>query len=234
MDTLAVMSLWAFLVQVWIFGILFGCLTLWRLFTKAGQPGWSALIPVYNIYLLTRVAGKSGWWTLMIFLPPITLVALPVVLLSLGKSFGKLPQYGLFPPFLADGAPTYVGNYPADSAVTPSPRRGAFLTSVLMYLFIGLFLGTIGALVGQRAISAVLLLTLLLLTYAIWRWKRWATYGFLVVFAANLGFDFLALYSGPRSMYVVLFGLLTSLFPAILLLLALPIGRRLAGVQPAT
>ena len=42
---------------------------MWRIFEKAGQPGWGAIIPIYNLYLLTVIAQKPGWWTVMFFIP---------------------------------------------------------------------------------------------------------------------------------------------------------------------
>ena len=41
---------------------------IWKTFEKAGQPGWGAIIPIYNIYLMTQIAQKPGWWTIMFFI----------------------------------------------------------------------------------------------------------------------------------------------------------------------
>jgi hypothetical protein len=40
----------------------------WRVFEKAGQPGWAALIPVYNWIVFLRIAGLSGWWVLSVLI----------------------------------------------------------------------------------------------------------------------------------------------------------------------
>ena len=32
----------------------------WKVFTKAGHPGWACLIPIYNLYILIKIAGKAG------------------------------------------------------------------------------------------------------------------------------------------------------------------------------
>ena len=37
---------------------------MWKVFTKAGHPGWACLIPIYNIYILCKIAGRPGWWLL--------------------------------------------------------------------------------------------------------------------------------------------------------------------------
>jgi hypothetical protein len=36
-----------------------------KLLKKAGLPGWKGFVPVYNLYLITKVVGKPGWWTLL-------------------------------------------------------------------------------------------------------------------------------------------------------------------------
>ena len=40
--------------------IIFIIASMWRVFTKAGQPGWAVFIPIYNVYVLCMVAGKPG------------------------------------------------------------------------------------------------------------------------------------------------------------------------------
>jgi hypothetical protein len=44
---------------------LFVIVAMWKVFTKAGQPGWGAIIPIYNVYLLCKIAGKPGWWVIL-------------------------------------------------------------------------------------------------------------------------------------------------------------------------
>ena len=40
---------------------------LWKSFNKAGQHGWAAIIPFYNIFVLIRTA-KMEWWHFLIVL----------------------------------------------------------------------------------------------------------------------------------------------------------------------
>ena len=42
---------------------------LWKTFSKAGQPGWAAIIPIFNVYILLKVAGRPGWWLLLYLIP---------------------------------------------------------------------------------------------------------------------------------------------------------------------
>lgn len=62
---------------------------MWKMFVKAGQPGWGALIPIYNIYLLCQIVGRPGWWTLLFFVPFVGIVIAIIVCIDLAKSFGR-------------------------------------------------------------------------------------------------------------------------------------------------
>lgn len=47
---------------------------MWKTFEKAGQPGWGCIIPIYNIYLMTKIAAKPAWWVIMFFIPLVNIV----------------------------------------------------------------------------------------------------------------------------------------------------------------
>ena len=49
---------------------------LWFVFNKAKQPGWAAIIPIYNFYVLLQVVGKPWWWLLLFLIPGVNLVFL--------------------------------------------------------------------------------------------------------------------------------------------------------------
>lgn len=52
-------------------------IAIWKIFTKAGEKGWKALIPVYNLYVLFKICGAKGWfWALFVayFVSPIVSV----------------------------------------------------------------------------------------------------------------------------------------------------------------
>jgi len=74
----------------------FMIITMWKLFDKAGQPGWAVLIPFYNLYVFIKVAGKPGWWFFGIFLALIPIVGVILVIIweillvhGISKNFGK-------------------------------------------------------------------------------------------------------------------------------------------------
>jgi hypothetical protein len=92
---------------------------IWKVFEKAGRPGWEALIPIYNTYRLIKIAGKPGWWLLLAFIPILNFVITVWVLNMISKSFGKdegftigLVLFGaIFFPILGFGSARYLGPY---------------------------------------------------------------------------------------------------------------------------
>lgn len=91
---------------------------IWRVFTKAGRPGWGALIPIYNLYLLCGIAGKPGWWVILMFIPIVNLIISILVSLGVAENFGKGAGFGIglaflpfiFYPILGFGDATYGGD----------------------------------------------------------------------------------------------------------------------------
>ena len=73
---------------------------MWKVFEKAGQPGWAALIPFYNAFVLTQVARKEILWFILTLVPCINIVALIVICIDVAKNFGKDPIYGVGMAFL--------------------------------------------------------------------------------------------------------------------------------------
>ena len=61
----------------------------WKIFTKANQPGWASLIPVYNALIFLRIIGKPWWWILLFCIPLVNIVFIVLALDLLSKSFGK-------------------------------------------------------------------------------------------------------------------------------------------------
>ena len=61
----------------------------WKIFTKSGQPGWGALIPIYNMYLILKIAGRPWWFLLLLLVPLVNIIVAIVVTHDVSKSFGK-------------------------------------------------------------------------------------------------------------------------------------------------
>lgn len=89
----------------------------WKVFEKAGQPGWAILIPFYNIYVMLQIVGRPGWWLLLLFIPFVNAIILILVYIDLAHSFGKSSAFGLglfflgviFLPILGFGDAEYEG-----------------------------------------------------------------------------------------------------------------------------
>lgn len=114
------------LIVVWVAIAVFYLAAFWRIFTKAGQPGWAGLIPIYNYIVLMKIIGRPWWWILLFLVPIVNIVVLFIVYIDLAKSFGRSTGFGvglallgiIFLPILAWGPATYQG--PAAAAPAPS------------------------------------------------------------------------------------------------------------------
>jgi len=68
---------------------------LWMTFKKADRPGWGAIIPFYNTYLLIKVAGRPGWWLILFFIPFLNFIMWIIVALDISKNFGHGVGFGI-------------------------------------------------------------------------------------------------------------------------------------------
>ena len=73
---------------------------IWRVYSKAGQPGWGVLIPIYNIYLMCKIAHRPGWWLLLMFIPVVNLIIAITLSIGIARNFGKGAGFGLGLAFL--------------------------------------------------------------------------------------------------------------------------------------
>lgn len=61
---------------------------MWKTFAKAGEPGWAAIIPFYNLWVLVRISNNDWWWFILFFVPLVNIVAIVKILLDVSKAFG--------------------------------------------------------------------------------------------------------------------------------------------------
>ena len=80
-------------VILYIALIVFIIASFWKVYEKAGQPGWAAIIPIYNFYILSKITGVKNWW--LIFIPIANIYILFVMYIALAKSFGKDTGFGI-------------------------------------------------------------------------------------------------------------------------------------------
>lgn len=106
---------------VYLAVVIFEIAALWKVFTKAGRPGWGAIIPFYNIYLMLKVAGRPGWWLILYIIPIVNIIIHLIVSLDIARNFGKGGAFGVFGlwifgvigiPILGFGSAQYVGPRP--------------------------------------------------------------------------------------------------------------------------
>jgi hypothetical protein len=104
---------------------------MWKVFTKAGRPGWASIIPIYNMYVWCKIVGRPGWWVILMLIPLVNIVIGIIVCIDLAKSFGKGAGFGIgiallgiiFLPILGFGSAQYQGPSVSQGvAVTPPPQ----------------------------------------------------------------------------------------------------------------
>ena len=61
----------------------------WKVFEKAGEPGWAILVPIYNVIVMCKIAKKPWWWLLLMCIPYIGLVWSIWIINRIAKAFGK-------------------------------------------------------------------------------------------------------------------------------------------------
>ncbi len=110
-------------------------ISMWKIFTKAGQPGWAAIVPVYGAIVLIQVAGRPVWWFVLLCIPFVNIVIGIILAIDLAKAFGKGGGFAagllllgpIFYPILAfgsaryQGAPTAIVAPPAAPPADPPP-----------------------------------------------------------------------------------------------------------------
>jgi hypothetical protein len=102
-DSTGLVAMMMVLMPLYIAIIVVAIVAFWRVFTKAGKPGWAAIVPIYNAWTLAEIAGKPGWWGLAIALAPIVPLIGPVVSMVLAllisievaKKFGRSTVFGV-------------------------------------------------------------------------------------------------------------------------------------------
>jgi hypothetical protein len=68
---------------------------LWKVFTKAGKPGWAAIVPIYNVIVILQIAGKPIWWLILCLIPLVNLIVAILVGIGVAKNFGKGTGFGI-------------------------------------------------------------------------------------------------------------------------------------------
>lgn len=89
----------------------------WKIYLKAGKPGWACIIPIYNVIVLLEIVGKPWWWLLLFLIPCVNIIFAVWMTNLLSKSFGQSEGFTvgliflpfIFYPILAFGNYQYLG-----------------------------------------------------------------------------------------------------------------------------
>jgi hypothetical protein len=122
--------------MIWVIGIIealiataaggFFIAGLWRTFEKAGKPGWAALVPFYNYWVMVEIVKKPVLWFVMLLIPCVNFVFAILLCIEIAKCFGKGGGFGvglallspIFFPLLGLGDAQY-----QEPVEAPAPRR---------------------------------------------------------------------------------------------------------------
>ncbi len=106
---------------IWLFALAVAAVAIvamWKMFKKAGRPGWAAIVPIYNNIILLEIVGRPAWWVILMFIPFVNIAILAIISLDLAKAFGKSSAFGIVALFffsvvgyliIGFGKDTYVG-----------------------------------------------------------------------------------------------------------------------------
>jgi hypothetical protein len=123
--------------------LVFLIVSMWKVFEKAGKPGWAAIIPIYNLVVMFRIVGMSPWLILLAFIPFVGSFVYFIVTIfvnvRLARAFGKGNGFAVglillsivFIPILAFGKAQFVGLTPVGPVPPPTPVPPAGPTSTV-------------------------------------------------------------------------------------------------------
>jgi len=79
----------AFATVLYLIIAVVAIVAMWKLFVKAGEPGWASIIPFYNTFTLVKIAGFNPWLFLLFLIPFVNVVFAIYVMIKIGEAFGK-------------------------------------------------------------------------------------------------------------------------------------------------
>lgn len=118
-----------------------------QLYVKLGYLWWTSLIPIYNLYLLSRRIFNNSWSWILLFIPGIGMIYSLVLLYKIGKTFGKNPVFVIlfsfvYLPWIGLGDSTYNGSMYLNNEELEKnyTRKKRFLIITLFFLIIGVLI----------------------------------------------------------------------------------------------
>ncbi len=119
----------AIVVLIYIIIIVLMIASYWKIFQKAGKPGWASIIPIYNIIVYLQVVRKPVWWIILLIIPLVNIIFMIIIAHRLSVAFGHGAEFTIgiiilpfiFLPILAFGDSKYVLN---QNNYNPNPVGG--------------------------------------------------------------------------------------------------------------
>ena len=91
-----IMMLSRLLWVIWLAAYVYLALSLQIIASKTGTPdGWMAWVPIVNLYLMCRIAGRPGWWTILLLIPFVNIVMAVVVWMGIAEARQKPAWLGV-------------------------------------------------------------------------------------------------------------------------------------------
>lgn len=75
--------------------------SMWKIYKKAGKPGWAAIVPVYNIIVLLEIAELPLWYIALFLVPFANIYAMFKIYIELAHKFGKSTGFGVASVFFS-------------------------------------------------------------------------------------------------------------------------------------
>jgi hypothetical protein len=127
----ALAGFFGFMLFVYLGIAIISIIGMWKAFEKAGKPGWAAIIPIYNIYIMIEIVGKPGIWLLWCLIPCVNWVFIIWLFNLFSKSYGKSEGFTvgllllgfIFWPILGFGSAQYIGPSAAEARNPFNPNN---------------------------------------------------------------------------------------------------------------
>lgn len=90
------MALMIFTIVITLIFVIPALIGMWKVFVKAGKPGWAAIVPLYNLYIYVQIAQKPTWWFVLMLVPYVNIVVNIMLTLEIAKKFNKSAAFAIF------------------------------------------------------------------------------------------------------------------------------------------
>ncbi len=87
------------LVIFWLAVMVLLVVSDWKIFVKAGKPGWAILVPIYNIIVMLQIVKKPLWWIVLLIVPLVNIAVVVIIVYNLVIKFGQ-PGWHVIPALI--------------------------------------------------------------------------------------------------------------------------------------